>query len=109
MGYKTYDFLLTQTALQDLDEILEYISVQLLNPDAAVGFADAFESKIDDLCRTPELGRPVDNEFVRRDDIRLAHVKNYLVYYIADNDNETITVLRVVLNKRNQDDIVKEL
>ena len=39
----------------------------------------------------------------------IAHVKNYLVYYIADNDNETITVLRVVLNRRNQDDIVKEL
>lgn len=109
MEFDSYDYALTLSAEQDLDEILDYISVKLLNPDAASGFVNALESKIEEICMTPQIGSIVDNDFIKRNDVRLAHVKNYLIYYIVDELKKSIVILRIVLNRRNQEDIIKEL
>jgi plasmid stabilization system protein ParE len=108
MESNQYDYLLTSNAENDIDSILEYIAVELVNPEAAGAFADALDEKFDELCKNPKQGRIVDNDFLRRDDVRKVNVKNYLVYYLIDEEKLNIVILGVVFSGRNQDEILKK-
>ena len=52
MGYKLIE---TRLASQDLDNILEYMTVRLQNPAAASAFADAVEQCYDLLAHTRRM------------------------------------------------------
>ena len=69
MAFKEYDFGLTETAESDIDATYEYIAETLGNPDAASDLADELEIQIDKICKRPETGKLVENEFLRRNDI----------------------------------------
>lgn len=107
MASKVYDYVLTQTAENDFDEALTYISEILDNPEAATNLADEFEVQLELVCKRPKTGRLIENEFLRRNDIRRFLVKNYIAYYLVDEDNENIVILRFVYGKCDQDSIVK--
>lgn len=104
-----FDYALTETAESDLEEILEYISNELHNPDAARALMDELEDKIDEICKMPKSGRIVTNEYLSRANIRRFLVKNYVAYYIVDSDMNRIVILRVVYSKRSMDDVLREL
>lgn len=108
MVFKEYDFELTETAESDIDATYEYIAETLENPDAASELADELEIQIDEMCKKPKTGKHVENEFLRRDDVWRFLVKNYIVYYLIDAENEKIVILRFVYSGRDQDKIVKE-
>ena len=109
MAYEQYSYVLTETALNDLDETYEYNAVDLANPDAAGDFADELEEKLTEICKAPRTGRPVINPYLKRKDIRRFLVKNYIGYYLVEEDTGTIVVLRIVYGKRNQDKILKTI
>lgn len=108
MAFKEYDFELTETAESDIDATYEYIAETLGNPDAASDLADELGIQIEKICKRPETGKLVENEFLRRNDVWHFLVKNYIAYYLIDDENETIVILRFVYSGRNQDKIVKE-
>ena len=107
MAFKEYDFKLTKTAASDIDATYEYIAETLGNPDAASDLADELEIQIDKICKRPETGMLVENEFLRRKDVWRFLVKNYIAYYLIDNENEKIIILRFVYSGRDQNKIVK--
>ena len=78
MASNGYDFVLTKTAEADFDEALTYISEVLENPEAATNLADEFEVQLELICKRPKTGRLVENEFLRRNNIRRFLVKNYI-------------------------------
>lgn len=108
MASKGYDYVLTETAECDIDEAFTYISDVLSNPDAASDLADELEAQLEKICKRPTTGKQVENEFLRRNDVWRFLVKNYIAYYLIDEENETIVVLRFVYGKRDQDVIVKD-
>ena len=63
--------------------------------------------KIDAVCKTPKIGRPVENEYLRRNDVRRFLVGNYIAYYIIDEAAWNIVILRMVYGGRDQDKILK--
>lgn len=108
MASKGYDFVLTETAETDIDDAFMYISETLGNPDAASDLADELEKQIDKICKRPLTGKLVENDYLRRPDVRRFLVDNYIVYYIIDEDNEVIVILRFVYGGRDQDKIVSD-
>jgi plasmid stabilization system protein ParE len=108
MAFKEYDFELTEIAESDIDEAFEYIAEILDNPDAASALVEELEIQISGICKKPESGRIVKNDFLRRNDIWRFLVKNYIAYYIIDDENEKIVILRFIYSGRNQDNIVKD-
>ena len=109
MASKKYGFVLTEIAEADIDEAFEYIAVDLSNPDAASAFADELEEKLDGLCRSPKTGRLIENEYLKRNDIRRILVGNFKAYYLIDDEKKNIVVLWVVYGKRDQNKILKEM
>ena len=109
MASKKYDYVLTDIAESDIDNVLSYISINLGNVVAAKALADEFIDQIDKFCLEPRAGKVVENEFLKRDDVRYFLVKNYIVYYVVDDVSRKIVVLRFVYGKRNQDNILSGL
>jgi plasmid stabilization system protein ParE len=109
MAFDRYNYVLTESAEADIDEAFDYIANELVNPDAASAFADELEEKLEEICKTPKAGRPVHNPYLKRDDIRRVLVKNYIAYYLINEEAAKIVVLRVVYNRRDQDKLLKSL
>ena len=109
MVFEKYDYDFTEIAEADIDETLSYIEEDLSNPDAASAFADALQDKLEEICKNPKAGRPVENPFLKRDDVRRFLVENYVAYYIIDDENSRIIILRVVYGKRDQNRILKDI
>jgi len=109
MAFDRYNYVLTESAEADIDEAFDYIANELVNPDTASAFADELEEKLEEICKTPKAGRPVHNPYLKRDDIRRVLVKNYIAYYLINEEAAKIVVLRVVYNRRDQDKLLKSL
>lgn len=109
MTSERYSFILTETAEADVDEAFDYIANELVNPEAASAFADELENKLEEICKVPKAGRHVHNPYLKRDDVRRTLVKNYIAYYLVDEEEKNIVVLRVVYKRRNQDKILKTI
>ncbi len=107
MAFKTYSYDFTEIAEADIDEAISYIQEELSNPEAAESFVDELEVELENICKNPKNGRLVENEFLKRDDIRRFLVKNYIAYYLIDDEKNRIVILRVVYGKRDQGQIVK--
>ena len=109
MAFERYSYLFTETAEADVEKALDYITNELSNPEAASSFADELDEKLEEICGTPKAGRPVQNPYLKRDDVRRVLVKNYIAYYLIDEPEKKIIVLRVVYNRRDQDKILKSI
>ena len=108
MAYN-FSYRFTEKAEQDLDEILRYIAVDLVNPTAAQNLGRKVFEKIDMVRTFPESGAPVDNEFLADKTVRKLSVDNYVIYYKPHYEEKVISIIRIVYGKRNLDEILKTM
>lgn len=74
----SYNFKLTQQASDDLDEIVRYMAMELVNKKAARDFLDDIEETIQEACLFPESGVLVKNDFLPDIEIRKKRVNHYV-------------------------------
>ena len=104
-----YSFSFTNTAAPDLDETLNYISGELSNPIAAQSFLQKMETTISAIRTSPLSGSPVENPYVKRNNIRKTMVGNYVLYYLPDHLKQEIVILWIVYGQRDRDRIEENL
>lgn len=104
-----YSFQFTQKAEGDLNEILEYICDELVNPTAANSLAKKIFECIDYIRAFPDSGLIVENEFLTDKTLRRALVENYCIYYKVDDKNKLIYIIRLVYSKRDMNELFKKL
>ena len=92
-----------------MDEIVSYIAVQLGNPQAAGGFLDQLQDVINEARSFPESGALVINEFLPCKAIRRKIVGKYITYYLSNEKEQMIDVLRILYGRRNLDEILREI
>ncbi len=108
MDFK-YSYKFTEKAAKDLDEILKYIKQALFNPPAASMFADKIFKSIDNIRNFPLSGMLVENDFLLNKKIRRIVIDNYIMYYLADEKKQEITIVRIVYGKKNLEDIYRAI
>ena len=96
-----YNYRFTDSAEEDLDDILSYISVQLQNGKAAAAFYANLESAVKDVCHFPESGSLADNEFIMCENVRRKYIGNYIMYYLPDDEKSMISILRIIYKHRD--------
>ncbi|MBN1973896.1 MAG: type II toxin-antitoxin system RelE/ParE family toxin [Sedimentisphaerales bacterium] len=86
-----FQIIWTQTAVEDLKEIVQYIALD--NPDAAARLAERIISCIENASILPFSNRlvPEKGEYFIRESI----LKPYRTIYHTDADREVIHVLRI--------------
>ena len=87
------------SAQADMEQIFEYIAVNLCNPSAALDQINDFEKAFDNVCAFPESCPNINNEYVKDKSLRKLIVNNYIAFYRIKNDE--VQVVRVIYGMRN--------
>ena len=86
-------------ALADLDEIWDYISLQLSNPTAAENTVNGILAAVDTLKQFPKSGATVEFSNGISSGYRFVQYGNYMAFYrISNND---VFIDRVIYGKRD--------
>lgn len=104
-----YSYYFTQKAADDIEDILNYISVELSNPTAARELNSEIFKNIEELTSFPDLGLLVENEYLADKFVRRLIVNNYTVFYKVFDSECKIYILRVVYSKRNLNEILASI
>ncbi len=99
MEKNKYQLKIFPMARLDMEQIFNYIAVELCNPTAAIGQINDFEKAFENVCAFPESHPYINNEYVKDKSLRKLVVNNYIAFYrIRDNE---IQVVRVLYGMRN--------
>lgn len=101
-----YKYRLMPSAVQDLQEIADYIAEQLSASESAIRLLEKVEEAIRFDCTFPLSLPPVNDELLRMKGYRKILVDNYIVFVLPDQKNEALNVMRVLYYAR---DYFKEL
>ena len=94
-------------ALEDLRGIYKYLSEELLIPQTAQSFVDRIRSAVKDLNFMPSRHQLVSREPFKGMGMRQLVVQNFVVYYIVDSEESTVTVVRIIYGSRDIAEVVK--
>lgn len=86
-------------SLLDLDEIWDYIMLQLCNPSAAATIINKIQRTIDKLSRFPGMGTFLSEIADTNSDYRFVPSGNYLIFYHTILSN--IYIDRILYCKRD--------
>lgn len=96
-----YEVEVTEQAESDLRGIFDHIAFSLQSLQNAVGQLDRLEKAISGLSYMPERFRAYDNEPWHSRGLRIMTVDNYCVFYIPDNKEQVVTIIRVMYGSRD--------
>ena len=97
-----YEVKLTVQAIGQIEEAVQYISKILLEPETARKWADTLQCEIKKLDTMPSRYPLTEEEPWRTKGIRKMPVKNFLVYYLVDEEKKTVWVTAVIYGRRDQ-------
>ncbi len=96
-----YSVIYTTKALNDLDEIFLYIMFQLKNQSAALKQVGRIYDMICSLDFMPARFARIDWEPWKSMDMHKISVDNYVIFYTIDENEKTVSVIRVVYGGRD--------
>ena len=99
MENKLYQLKIFPMAQLDMEQIFDYIAVELCNPTAAMEQINDFEKAFENVRAFPKSCPYINNEYVKDKSLRKLIVNNYIAFYRV-RDNE-IQVIRVLYGMRN--------
>lgn len=96
---KKYDIEYSKEAKQDLIGIKQYIKYNLQEPETAQSLILKIREEISNLKNNPEIHSVIDDDIIRKQEIRKLIVDNYIVFYRIKNNN--IEIVRIMYGRRN--------
>lgn len=96
-----YDIVVTNPAQEDLEEILNYISVDLSAPKSAIEMLNKIKSIFENLSINPLMYPLCNIDNLKAKNYRKAVINNYLMFYRVDDKNETIYIMRFIYGRRD--------
>ncbi len=106
---KEYNVKITPYAYDQICEIRDYITLQLLNPQAARNTILAIQDKIAHLSVMPTSIKPVTEEPWHSRNVRKITVKNFYIYFWINEKVSEVHVIAVAYAKRNQTDVLNRI
>ena len=96
-----YKILFSENAREDLRCIARYISYDLQEYNTAKKIIDAILNEIKTLDTLPLRYRLCDYEKWKRIGLRCMNVKNYIVFYLPDEEKGIVNIIRIMYHRRN--------
>ena len=104
-----YEIKVTAQAQEQLREIRDYITQELLSPEAARNTILLLTSAMETLAEMLARVRLMDGEPWHTWGIRMKAVGNFLIYFRIDEKNAVVQVIAVIYARRNQPQILSHL
>ena len=96
---KIYNIEYSKESKEDLIRIKQYIKYNLQEPETANKLISKIRKSIKTLKDNPNIYTIIDDDVIRKLEIRKLIVDNYIVFYRIKNDN--IAIVRIVYGRRN--------
>ena len=104
MENRPYNYEFSPLAEQDLNEIFDYIALELSALQAAVKLIDKIQEEVEKVCDFP-FSRPLlRNRVLREKGYRLLVVQNFNLFYTVER--QTVVIKRVMHGKRNYESLL---
>ena len=97
----SYDVFYTAKARDDLKDIYEYIAFNLQEPFTAGKIYKNIITAVHTLENFPMRNALYENEPWRSRGLRKLPVKNFIVFYTANKENNSVNVIRIMYGARN--------
>jgi addiction module RelE/StbE family toxin len=94
-----YNIEYSKESKQDLIGIKQYIKYNLQEPETAQKLISKIRNEVNNLKNNPEICAIIDDELIKKLEIRKMIVDNYIVFYRIKNNN--IEIVRVMYGRRN--------
>ena len=101
---KKYNIEYSKESKEDLIGIKQYIKYNLQEPETANKLISKIRISIKNLKDNPEIHVIIDDDIIRKLEIRKLIVDNYIVFYTVNDD--TMEVRRILYSRRNFDKLV---
>ena len=101
-----YKLLITPSALDELSEIVDYISNNLDNPFSAADFLDKVGECYHRLKDNPKIYQLCDYQNFKEKGYRKAVIKNYVLIYRIDEETNTVYILHFVYGRQDYYSII---
>jgi plasmid stabilization system protein ParE len=95
-----YDVIYLPTAKRELEEAALYIAVELSAPDAALALVDAVDEAVQKLAYMPYRHPIYHAMYGLGSEVRLLPVKNYNIFYVVDEEQQTVEIWRILYGRR---------
>lgn len=97
----SWDIVYSAMARQDLRDIYEYIAYELLVPETATNQTRRILKSIRSLEEMPMKHRLYEDEPWHSQGIRFFPVDNYLVFYLPNENKNTVNIIRIMYGGRD--------
>ena len=104
---KKYHVVLTETAKQDLREIVFYLSEKSEDKNSAKKFVNELRDQTGQLILFPESGALPKDRILKSLGYRFLVHKDYLLFYLVDEPKETVNVTAVFNGKKDYMRVIK--
>ena len=94
-----YSIEYSKESRQDLIEIKQYIKYNLQEPETAQKLISKIRKEINGLNNNPEIYSIIDDDIIKKLEIRKLIVDNYIVFYRIKR--YSIQIVRIMYGKRN--------
>ena len=99
-----YNIEYSKEAKQDLIEIKQYIKYNLQEPEIAQKLILEIKNKISNLKHNPEIYSIIDDDLIKKLEIRKLIINNYIIFYRIKKEN--IEIVRIMYGRRNWIDLL---
>jgi plasmid stabilization system protein ParE len=96
-----YSVYITDAAEEDIQRTVKYIAAVLKAPIAANNLLDEIERYERLLEDTPNMFSFVPDKYLRAKGIKYVMVKKYMMFYIINEDKNTVNVIRFLYGHRD--------
>lgn len=94
-----YNIEYSRESKQDLIGIKQYIKYNLQEPETSERLIAKIRNEINTLKNNPEIYAIIDDELIKKLEIRKLIIDNYIVFYRIKNNN--VEIVRVMYGRRN--------
>ena len=96
-----YNIFMTHVASDDLRSITAYIANELREPTAAKRIVAKIKEVVMSLKKMPNRYSIIDEESLAIKGIRKTIVDNYILFFIVAEENNTVTIIRILYGRRD--------
>jgi len=101
-----YRLKIVPKAEEDLNDIFYYIALELNNKSAAEKLINQFSNKVLRLQDFPFSCSVVEDPFLKDKGYRKLIIDNYIVFYIVNEAEQQVVVMRVLYSRKKYEDLI---
>lgn len=96
-----YKIQFSKDARNDLIDIYSYIKYNLQEPNIAKKLIEKIKQEIYKLEDSPTMYSIIDDDYIRKLEIRKIKINNYIVFYKVEQEKKMVEIVRIMYERRN--------